>query len=70
MSELRTETSEGLAKLMYSGRISSAKLLSRLVLLWYNPLTEDDTRLRHCLGVFFQLYARESRCETQTHKAE
>uniref|UniRef100_A0A8C3AJV2 Non-SMC condensin I complex, subunit G n=1 Tax=Cyclopterus lumpus TaxID=8103 RepID=A0A8C3AJV2_CYCLU len=48
---------EGLAKLMYTGRISSAKMLSRLVLLWYNPVTEDDTRLRHCLGVFFQLYA-------------
>ncbi|XP_071359364.1 condensin complex subunit 3 [Trachinotus anak] len=61
VSDLRTETAEGLAKLMYIGRISSAKMLSRLVLLWYNPLTEDDTRLRHCLGVFFQLYARESR---------
>ncbi|KAJ8339794.1 hypothetical protein SKAU_G00344270 [Synaphobranchus kaupii] len=61
ISDLRTETAEGLAKLMYSGRLSSAKLLSRLVLLWYNPVTEDDTRLRHCLGVFFQLYSRESR---------
>lgn len=61
MSDLRTETAEGLAKLMYTGRISSAKIFSRLVLLWYNPVTEDDTRLRHCLGVFFQLYARESR---------
>ncbi|XP_040002812.1 condensin complex subunit 3 [Xiphias gladius] len=61
VSDLRTETAEGLAKLMYTGRISSAKMLSRLVLLWYNPVTEDDTRLRHCLGVFFQLYARESR---------
>lgn len=61
MSDLRTETAEGLAKLMYTGRISSAKMLSRLVLLWYNPVTEDDVRLRHCLGVFFQLYARESR---------
>ncbi|KAM8879313.1 condensin complex subunit 3 isoform 3-T6 [Spinachia spinachia] len=59
--DLRTETAEGLAKLMYTGRVSSAKLLSRLVLLWYNPVTEDDTRLRHCLGVFFQLYARKSR---------
>ncbi|KAL1023964.1 hypothetical protein UPYG_G00049620 [Umbra pygmaea] len=58
--ELRTETAEGLAKLMFCGRMTSAKLLSRLVLLWYNPVTEDDTRLRHCLGVFFQLYARES----------
>lgn len=61
VSDLRTETAEGLAKLMFMGRISSAKMLSRLVLLWYNPLTEDDTQLRHCLGVFFQLYARESR---------
>ncbi|KAM9857531.1 condensin complex subunit 3 [Aulostomus maculatus] len=61
VSDLRTETAEGLAKLIYSGRMSSAKMLSRLVLLWYNPVTEDDTCLRHCLGVFFQLYARESR---------
>ncbi|KAG5849472.1 hypothetical protein ANANG_G00110820 [Anguilla anguilla] len=61
ISDLRTEAAEGLAKLMYSGRLCSAKLLSRLVLLWYNPVTEDDTRLRHCLGVFFQLYSRESR---------
>ncbi|XP_033479053.2 condensin complex subunit 3 isoform X2 [Epinephelus lanceolatus] len=61
VSDLRTEAAEGLAKLMYIGRISSAKMLSRLVLLWYNPVTEDDTRLRHCLGVFFQLYARASR---------
>uniref|UniRef100_A0A8C3AJZ4 Non-SMC condensin I complex, subunit G n=1 Tax=Cyclopterus lumpus TaxID=8103 RepID=A0A8C3AJZ4_CYCLU len=53
----RKHAAEGLAKLMYTGRISSAKMLSRLVLLWYNPVTEDDTRLRHCLGVFFQLYA-------------
>ncbi|KAG7261584.1 hypothetical protein CRUP_019230 [Coryphaenoides rupestris] len=36
-----------------------------LVLLWYNPVTEDDTRLRHCLGVFFQLYARESRAHQE-----
>ncbi|XP_033871487.3 condensin complex subunit 3-like [Acipenser ruthenus] len=59
--ELRTETVEGLAKLMFSGRLVSAKLLSRLILLWYNPVTEDDTRLRHCLGVFFPLFAYASR---------
>ncbi|XP_061627158.1 condensin complex subunit 3 isoform X1 [Phyllopteryx taeniolatus] len=65
VSELRTVTAEGLAKLMYTGRMSSAKILSRLVLLWYNPLTEDDVHLRHCLGVFFQLYARESRAHQE-----
>ncbi|XP_077381621.1 condensin complex subunit 3 isoform X2 [Festucalex cinctus] len=65
VSELRTEAAEGLAKLIYTGRISSAKIMSRLILLWYNPVTEDDVRLRHCLGVFFQLYARESRAHQE-----
>ncbi|NXN28087.1 CND3 protein, partial [Nycticryphes semicollaris] len=60
-SELRTEAAEGIAKLMFSGRLISAKLLSRLILLWYNPVTEEDTRLRHCLGVFFPLYAYANR---------
>ncbi|NXP47065.1 CND3 protein, partial [Heliornis fulica] len=60
-SELKTEAAEGLAKLMFSGRLTSAKLLSRLVLLWYNPVTEDDTQLRHCLGVFFPLFAYANR---------
>ncbi|XP_062430565.1 condensin complex subunit 3 [Rhea pennata] len=60
-SELRTEAAEGIAKLMFSGRLISAKLLSRLVLLWYNPVTEEDARLRHCLGVFFPLFAYANR---------
>uniref|UniRef100_A0A8C4ZNT9 Non-SMC condensin I complex, subunit G n=1 Tax=Gadus morhua TaxID=8049 RepID=A0A8C4ZNT9_GADMO len=63
VSDLRTETAQGLAKLMYMDRFSSAKMFSRLVLLWYNPVTEGDTSLRHCLGVFFQLYARETHQE-------
>ncbi|KAM4595103.1 condensin complex subunit 3 [Fundulus diaphanus] len=65
VSDLRTVAAEGLAKLMYTGRISSAKMLSRLVLLWYNPVTEDDTHLRHCLGTFFQLYACASRAHQE-----
>ncbi|XP_030421268.1 condensin complex subunit 3 isoform X2 [Gopherus evgoodei] len=60
-SELRTEAAEGLAKLMFSGRLISAKLLSRLILLWYNPVTEEDIQLRHCLGVFFPLFAYANR---------
>ncbi|KAM9027690.1 condensin complex subunit 3 [Ara ararauna] len=59
--EVRTEAAEGIAKLMFSGRLISAKLLSRLILLWYNPVTEEDTRLRHCLGVFFPLFAYANR---------
>ncbi|OWF55102.1 condensin complex subunit 3-like [Mizuhopecten yessoensis] len=56
-SKLRTVAAEGLAKLLVSGRVVSPKILSHLILLWYNPLTEDDTHLRHCLGTFFPVYA-------------
>ena len=36
--ELRTETAEGLCKLLMIGAISSPKLLSRLLLIWYTFL--------------------------------
>ncbi|XP_044537116.1 condensin complex subunit 3 [Gracilinanus agilis] len=61
VSELRTAAVEGLVKLMFSGRLVSSRLLSRLVLLWYNPVTEEDIQLRHCLGVFFPIFAYSSR---------
>ena len=60
-SELRTCAAEGLSKLLLSGRVVSSKILSHLILLWYNPLSEDDTHLRDCLGTFFPLYALASR---------
>ncbi|XP_041476614.1 condensin complex subunit 3-like [Lytechinus variegatus] len=56
-NELRTVSAEGLAKLLLSGRITSPKLLSRLLLLWYNPTTEEDQHLRSCLGAFFPIYS-------------
>ena len=55
--ELRTEVAEGLCKLLMIGAISSPKLLSRLLLIWYNPMTESDSKLRHILGTFFPLYS-------------
>ncbi|KAM6150746.1 condensin complex subunit 3 isoform 2-T2 [Erethizon dorsatum] len=61
VSELRTGAAEGLAKLMFSGVLVSSRILSRLTLLWYNPVTEEDVRLRHCLGVFFPMFAYASR---------
>ncbi|KAL1790347.1 condensin complex subunit 3 [Sigmodon hispidus] len=61
VSELRTGAAEGLAKLMFSGLLVSSRILSRLILLWYNPVTEDDAQLRHCLGVFFPMFAFASR---------
>ncbi|XP_052249367.1 condensin complex subunit 3-like isoform X1 [Dreissena polymorpha] len=59
--ELRTCAAEGLSKLLLSGRVVSSKILSHLILLWYNPLSEDETHLRVCLGTFFPLYALASR---------
>ncbi|XP_066240790.1 condensin complex subunit 3 [Saccopteryx leptura] len=61
VSELRTGAAEGLAKLMFSGLLVSSRILSRLLLSWYNPVTEEDVRLRHCLGVFFPMFAYASR---------
>jgi len=59
--ELRTEVAEGLCKLLMIGAISSPKLLSRLILIWYNPMTESESKLRHILGTFFPLYCSMSR---------
>lgn len=64
-SELRTVAGEGLAKLLLSGRVVSSKILSHLILIWYNPTTEDDTHLRHCLGTFFPIYAFAGRANQE-----
>ena len=57
--DLHTVVAEGLCKLMMVGAITSSKLLSRL-LLWYNPMTESDSKLKHILGTFFPLYSSMS----------
>ena len=51
--ELRTEVAEGLCKLLMIGSINSPKLLSRLLLIWYNPMTKSYTKLRHILVLIF-----------------
>jgi len=55
--DIRTKVTEGLCKLMMSKVITSAKLFTRLILMWYNPVTETHGKLRHILGAFFPLYA-------------
>jgi len=59
--EIRTVCAEGFAKLLLARRVVSPSLLTRLLLLWYNPVTEDDTKLRHCIGTFLPIYAFASR---------
>ena len=59
--ELRTEIAEGLCKLLMIGALTSPKLLSRLLLMWYSPMTESSSKLRHILGTFFPLYCSASK---------
>merc|ERR1719427_1125747 len=51
------------------GSINSPKLLSRLLLIWYNPMTESDSKLRHILGTFFPLYSSMSEPHQMTMEA-
>jgi condensin complex subunit 3 len=44
--ELRTTAVEGACKLMLSSRISDPQLLSRLLILFYNPTTVEDVRAK------------------------
>ncbi|EFN80114.1 Condensin complex subunit 3 [Harpegnathos saltator] len=55
--ELRTVAAEGLCKLLVNRRISSSSLVSRLIILYYNPANADDVYLRQCLCVFFDHFA-------------
>ncbi|CAD1469487.1 unnamed protein product [Heterotrigona itama] len=50
---LRTVATEGLCKLLLHRRISSSSLLSRLIILCYNPVNDNDFYLRQCLSGFF-----------------
>lgn len=51
--ELRTTAAEGLCKLLLNRQISSSSLVSRLIILCYNPANIDDVYLRQCLCAFF-----------------
>lgn len=54
--ELRTIAAEGLCKLLLNKRISSNNLISRLIIMCYNPVNADDVYLRQCLSAFFNYF--------------
>lgn len=54
---LRTTAVEGFAKLLLLRRVSSVQIISRLLLLYFNPTTVEAVELRQCLAVFFPAYA-------------
>ncbi|XP_063231236.1 condensin complex subunit 3 [Bacillus rossius redtenbacheri] len=51
--EVRDATVLGLCKLMLAQRITSSVLIMRLIIMWFNPVSEDDNHLRQMLGTFF-----------------
>uniref|UniRef100_A0A5K3FIX3 UVR domain-containing protein n=1 Tax=Mesocestoides corti TaxID=53468 RepID=A0A5K3FIX3_MESCO len=59
-ADLRTAAGIGVAKLFIFDRVMSGKLISRLLLLWFNPQTADLPTLSQSLGVFFTDYACSS----------
>ncbi|CAH2052121.1 unnamed protein product, partial [Iphiclides podalirius] len=47
---------EGLCRLIHLGHLESPSILSRLLLLWFNPVTAEEDMLRQTIGVFFQTF--------------
>ncbi|XP_047511520.1 condensin complex subunit 3 isoform X1 [Pieris napi] len=47
---------EGICRLLYLGHLESPAILSRLMLLWFNPATVEEDMLRQIIGVFFQAF--------------
>uniref|UniRef100_A0A0R3X9B9 Cnd3 domain-containing protein n=1 Tax=Hydatigena taeniaeformis TaxID=6205 RepID=A0A0R3X9B9_HYDTA len=59
-ADLRTAAGVGVAKLFIFGRLLSGQLISRLLLLWFNPQTAELPTLSQSLGVFFTDFACSS----------
>ncbi|CAL8077468.1 unnamed protein product [Calicophoron daubneyi] len=55
--DLRTTSALGLAKLLLYDRLISSQILSVLLLLWFNPISEDRPAIRRGLACFFTDYA-------------
>jgi len=56
-SEISTIAVEGFCKLYMTGHILSAKLFSKLVIMYYSPLTENEVKLRACLSAFLPQFS-------------
>ncbi|CAG2103145.1 unnamed protein product [Medioppia subpectinata] len=55
MDSIKLITSQGIGKLFILGRMYSPQLLSKMILLWYDPDSSEE--LRQFLGVFLPIYS-------------
>jgi condensin complex subunit 3 len=56
-SDVYTVATEGFCRLYMTGHILSAKLFSKLLIMYYSPLTENDIKLKACLSTFLPNFA-------------
>lgn len=56
-SDVYTVAAEGFCRLYMTGHILSAKLFSKLLIMYYSPLTENDIKLKACLSTFLPNFA-------------
>lgn len=56
-SETYTTAVEGFCKLFMTGHMLSAKLFSKLLIMYYSPMTENDTQLRAILSAFLPQFS-------------
>ncbi|XP_039258704.2 condensin complex subunit 3-like [Styela clava] len=55
-ADIRHAAASGLAMILVSGRIVSPAIFSRLVLLWYNPTTQDEFNTLNKISCFLDFY--------------
>eukprot|EP00178_Gracilaria_changii_P026380 TRINITY_DN811_c0_g1_i1.p1 TRINITY_DN811_c0_g1~~TRINITY_DN811_c0_g1_i1.p1 ORF type:complete len:948 (-),score=149.11 TRINITY_DN811_c0_g1_i1:5471-8314(-) len=59
--KIRTIAAQGTSRLLFLRRVSpTAKLLSRMLIVYHNPVTEDDHLLRQSLSLFFPSFCMAS----------
>jgi len=56
-SDVYTAAVEGFCKLYMTGHILSAKLFSKLIIMYYSPLMENSVRLKACLSAFLPQFS-------------
>jgi condensin complex subunit 3 len=56
-SDLRTAAVEGFAKLFLADVMSNPKILTKLLIVFFDTTFDKDHRLKQCLSIFFQAYA-------------
>ena len=56
-SDVYTTATEGFCKLYMTGHLLSAKMFSKLFIMYYSPLNENDTRLKATLAAFLPQFS-------------